>query len=69
MTLTSRQNVEAGARGRATIPVISALLGIAWLAVLLRSYTRACIVKQFAWDDGFMLVSMVCISARLHPKR
>lgn len=34
-------------------------LSIAWIAVALRMYVRAFVVKAFGWDDGWMLFAQL----------
>jgi hypothetical protein len=40
--------------------VAAAFLALSTIAVLLRCYVRLRIVKAFGWDDGFMILAMVC---------
>jgi hypothetical protein len=40
--------------------VAAVFLPIATIAVLLRVYVRGWIVKSFGWDDGAMVVALVC---------
>ena len=44
--------------------VISGMLGVAFVSLCLRLYTRAVLIKQFGWDDGaaiFAFVRQECI--------
>ena len=59
MLLISRQDVQAGDRGRDTIPALSAIAGVAWIAVLLRTYTRVFVVRRFHVEDWLMLAAIV----------
>jgi hypothetical protein len=43
--------------------VCSVCLFIAWLAVLLRFYTRAFINRALGYDDLFMLITIVCMAS------
>jgi hypothetical protein len=45
--------------------VAAAFLALSTIAVLLRCYVRLRIVKAFGWDDGFMILAMVCPFNRL----
>lgn len=49
------------------IAVVVATLTIATTAVILRSYTRAVLIKQFGYDDIGAIISLVscCFSAVL----
>ena len=42
------------------VPAAVVGLLISSIAVLLRCYTRLAVVRQFGWDDGLMLIAMVC---------
>ena len=57
--LLTRQDVQAGDRGRDTIPTLSALSGVAWIAVLLRLYTRVWVVKKVQVEDWLMAAAVV----------
>lgn len=46
--------------GEAIIAVTAAFLAISLVAVCLRCFVRLRIVKAFGWDDGAMLLAMVC---------
>jgi hypothetical protein len=48
-------NRPAAVRG-----VAAAFLALSTIAVLLRCYVRLRIVKAFGWDDGIMILAMVC---------
>jgi hypothetical protein len=41
------------------LTVCAVFLGIAWITVVLRLWTRAKIVRAVGWDDGWMLVAIV----------
>lgn len=41
------------------ITVLSILLTLAWIAVLLRAYTRIRIVHSWGWDDTLLVVGLV----------
>lgn len=40
--------------------VTTVLFAIAFVSVCLRCFVRLKIVKSFGWDDGFMVLAMVC---------
>jgi hypothetical protein len=40
--------------------VAAVFLPIATITVMLRIYVRGWIVKAFGWDDGTMVVALVC---------
>lgn len=44
---------------RSILTVCAVFLGIAWITVVLRLWTRTRIVRAFGWDDAWMLVSIV----------
>lgn len=40
--------------------VAATFMSVASVTVLLRCYVRLRIVKAFGWDDGAMVIAMVC---------
>jgi hypothetical protein len=61
--LESRQLGSAvlGSDDRTSTTVInSVFLGLAWLTVLLRVYTRIVLVRIFYLEDWLMVISAVC---------
>lgn len=51
--------VEAVPYGKASIPVFSTFLAVAWAAILLRLYARIFIVRVFYAEDWFTVVTGV----------
>lgn len=47
-------------RKTAVQTVAAVFLPIATITVMLRIYVRGWIVKAFGWDDGAMVIAMVC---------
>jgi hypothetical protein len=47
-------------RSTAVQTVAAVFLPIATITVMLRIYVRGWIVKAFGWDDGAMIIAMVC---------
>jgi hypothetical protein len=47
-------------RKTAVQTVAAVFLPIATITVMLRIYVRGWIVKAFGWDDGMMVVALVC---------
>ena len=39
--------------------IVYVLIIVPWIMVLLRTYTRQCVVRAFAWDDALALIAMV----------
>jgi hypothetical protein len=59
-------SVEAAhSRGDLITATSAALLGVAWLVVLLRLYVRVLLVKNFGWDDAVMVVAAVCSASNI----
>jgi hypothetical protein len=54
-------------RGTQTIVVNAVFLGIAWVAVLLRVYTRVVLVRIFYTEDWLMVISAVCAFMKVCP--
>lgn len=48
--------------GQSIIAVTGVFLAISFIAVSLRCYVRLRVVKAFGWDDGTMVLAMVCPS-------
>lgn len=42
--------------------VAATFVSIACVTVILRCYVRLRIVRSFGWDDGVMVIAMVCFS-------
>jgi hypothetical protein len=53
-------------RSEAPIALIFIFLGLSWITVGLRMWTRRWIMRSTGWDDRVMVVALVCMS-RLHP--
>ena len=47
-------------RSTAVQTVAAVFMPIATITVMLRIYVRGWIVKAFGWDDGSMVVALVC---------
>lgn len=47
-------------RKTAVQTVAAVFLPIATITVMLRIYVRGWIVKAFGWDDGMMVIALVC---------
>src|SRR5437016_2108595 len=47
-------------RGKAIVAVHAALWGLAFIAVASRCYVRIRMKRAFGWDDGLMVLAMVC---------
>lgn len=45
--------------GASLISVVVVLLTLSWISVVLRTYTRAVLMKGFQWDDWIMLLAQV----------
>lgn len=43
--------------------VVSAMLGVSFLSLVLRLYTRAVLIKQLGWDDGAAIFAFVGTSS------
>ena len=41
--------------------VTAVFLGISLVTVILRCFVRLRVVRAFGWDDGLMLLAMVCV--------
>lgn len=52
--------MKQGSGSEAIVAVTTAFLAISLLTVSLRCYVRLRVVRAFGWDDGFMVVAMVC---------
>ena len=59
MLIQTRQDVQGASDGRDVVATFAVLLTTAWIAVLLRAYTRVCIVKKFLLEDWLMLAALV----------
>ncbi|KAL3476587.1 hypothetical protein BJX99DRAFT_258336 [Aspergillus californicus] len=45
----------------ASVPIVATvLLPLAFVVVVLRCYVRGLVTKGFGWDDGFMVLAMLC---------
>jgi hypothetical protein len=53
--------IESVPRSHSTsiLTVCAVFFGLAWIAVVLRLWTRGRIVRAVGWDDGWMLISIV----------
>jgi hypothetical protein len=58
-------------RTTAVQTIAAVFLPIATITVMLRIYVRGWIVKAFGWDDGSMVIALVCSeileSFKLYP--
>lgn len=41
--------------------VTAVFFGISLVTVILRCFVRLRVVRAFGWDDGLMLLAMVCV--------
>lgn len=41
------------------------MVSLSFVSVVLRVYTRTCIVKAFGWDDFFMVLALVSSNQNL----
>jgi hypothetical protein len=55
-----------GDRSLSARSVAASFGALAWFAVSLRLYVRLKLVKCFGWDDGLMVLALVCISSLDH---
>lgn len=55
-------------KGALGLAVISTVVGLALVAVLLRLYTRICIIKNTGWDDYLAIISFVRHALSMDPK-
>ena len=39
-------------RGSAIVALCSVFLGVMWPILLLRLYSKMCVIRKFGWDDG-----------------
>lgn len=46
--------------GAPLLATAAVFLALSWISVILRTYTRAILMKSFQLDDWFMLASQVC---------
>lgn len=51
---------DEDSRNMAIKVVAGLFMSIAAVAVILRCYVRGFLVKAFGWDDGAMVMAMVC---------
>lgn len=49
-------------RSIAVKTVAAVFMSVACVTVMMRCYVRSFIVKGFGWDDGTMVVAMVCVT-------
>lgn len=52
--------LELEGRSKAIFVVTTVLFAISFVTVCLRCFVRLKIVRSFGWDDGFMVLAMVC---------
>lgn len=57
---TSADMTDEHQRKTAVQTVAAVFLPIATITVMLRIYVRGWIVKAFGWDDGAMVIALVC---------